>query len=151
MKPISFIGLVPIVVSSNAITFIPDYQTFKYNDVSENTLNIKNPETLSHLTTTQESQYFSILLRINFYKHFNKWQTHTRYFSSPNQIIQDEDFQEIIKLGRPAIPVIAQEIQRHPTYLVWALNLIFGFKISDSTQITIPEACKLWIKYLNAN
>ena len=151
MKPISFLGLVPIVVSTTAISFTPAFQTFKYNDISENTINLTNPETLSHLTTAQESQYFGILLRINFNKHLNKWQTHSRFFSSPNQIIQDEDFQEIIKLGRPAIPLITQEIQKHPTYLVWALNIILGFKISDNPQITIPEACKLWIKYLNAN
>lgn len=151
MKPITISGLLPIVLSTSVLQPSPSFQTIRYNDISNNTPEISNPTTLNHLSTVQESHYFGLLLRINFYDHVRKWEHSIRFYSSPNQIVQDEDFKAIVKMGEPVIPLIVHEIERQPSFLVWALNLILGFKISDSSDTTIPEACKLWVKYLSSN
>lgn len=36
----------------------------------------------------------------------------------------------------------------YPSTLVWALNLIYNRKITDLPNITISEACNLWVKEL---
>ena len=61
-----------------------------------------------------------------------------------------KDFQSIVKMGDRATPLILMEIKSKPSLLVWALNLIHNKKISNNPNITIEEACKLWVKTLKA-
>ena len=51
-------------------------------------------------------------------------------------------------MGAQAVPLIGQSIEAEPSMLVWALNMIFKGKISDKKDLTIEEACKLWVKEL---
>ena len=51
-------------------------------------------------------------------------------------------------MGYSAVPFIIEEIEKEPSNLVWALNLIYNQKISKNPNITIKDACKLWIKAL---
>ena len=51
-------------------------------------------------------------------------------------------------MGEQAVPFIGQSIEAQPSLLVWALNMIFNGKISDKKDLTIGEACKLWVKEL---
>ena len=73
----------------------------------------------------------------------------TQFMSSAYSIVNDEDFQSIVAMGKSVVPFIVKEIEREPSTLVWALNYIYGHKISDKSNITISEACKLWIKALS--
>ena len=66
--------------------------------------------------------------------------------SSASSIISDPDFQAIVSMGQYAVPFIKEEIANEPSTLVWALNLIYGRRISNNPNLTIKEACKLWIK-----
>ena len=64
----------------------------------------------------------------------------------PCRIVEDEDFKAIVSMGQYAVPFIKDELIRKPSTLVWALNYIYGYKISSNPHLTISEACKLWIK-----
>ena len=68
--------------------------------------------------------------------------------SSVIDIIEQSDFKAIIAMGYSAVPFIIEEIEKEPSNLVWALNLIYNQKISKNPNITIKDACKLWIKAL---
>ena len=52
----------------------------------------------------------------------------------------------VVSMGQYAVPFIKDELIRKPSTLVWALNYIYGYKISSNPHLTISEACKLWIK-----
>ena len=76
------------------------------------------------------------------------WRKETRFLSSIKDIIEQRDFQAIVAMGAQAVPFIGQSIETHPSTLVWALNMIFKGKISEKKDLTIEEACKLWVKEL---
>jgi hypothetical protein len=83
-----------------------------------------------------------------FYNYLSEWENATMFFSNSDQIISEENFKNIVDMGTDAVPLIIDEIDKNPSTLVWALNLIYGEKISDNPHTTIPEACKLWVKKL---
>lgn len=78
----------------------------------------------------------------------SSWIKETRFLSSVQAIIEQRDFQAIVAMGERAVPFIGQSIETRPSTLVWALNMIFNAKISDKKDLTIEEACKLWVKEL---
>jgi len=150
MKLLNLNNLAPIVISSLAFTPNMNYQTFKYNDIADNNIKIEDKNTLNHLNIAQESTYTSLLTKIKFKEHLENWNLNTMFLSSPNQIIEDSDFKEIVKLGYSAVPFIIEELEEKPNFLVWALNLIFGYKISDDPSTTIVEASRMWLKFLKS-
>lgn len=74
------------------------------------------------------------------------WKMETMFASSPEEIIGNEYFKAIVDMGTVAVPFIAEELKRKPSHLVWALNAIYGTKISDDPQTTISKACELWLE-----
>ena len=76
------------------------------------------------------------------------WRKATRFSSSVKDIIEQRDFQAIVAMGEQAVPFIGKSIETQPSTLVWALNMIFHGKISEKKDLTIGEACKLWVKEL---
>lgn len=150
MKSVSSKGLIPVAISGLAMVGNPTAQTFKYNDVEQNNIQLINENALTHLKYSQGVDYGSMIHRFRFYKLFNAWHERVRYMSSPNQIINDLDFIEIVNMQYSAVPYIIDELEKEPSYLVWALNKMFGYKISDNPTTTISEASKYWLKYLKS-
>ena len=70
----------------------------------------------------------------------------TFFLSSVKDIIEQNDFKAIVNMGTKAVPFILEELEREPSNLVWALNMIYKKKITDKPNVTISDACKLWIK-----
>jgi hypothetical protein len=150
MNSVSLKNLIPITISGLAVTITPVVQTFKYNDVEQNNIQLIDKDALNHLKTAQEVNYGNLIYKFRFKKHFDTWINNIKFLSSPNQIIEDPNFKNIVDMGSFAVPFIMEQIEKEPSYLVWALNFIYGFKISDNSLTTIPEACKAWLKYLKS-
>jgi len=150
MKILNLKDFLPLAVSTVAI--VPGFynQTFKYSDFDQKDIQIMDEYTQNHLNSTLETSYTDLLVKVKFKNHLEKWKLKTRFLSSPNKIVENKDFQEIIKIGEPVVKFIVEELDEEPSYLVWALNIIYGFKISDDPSTTIPEASKKWIRYLTA-
>ena len=70
----------------------------------------------------------------------------TTYSSSPDDILENSNFKEIVKLGKDAVPFILEEIESKPSSLVWALNLITGRRITEK-KVSVSEASKLWVNW----
>ena len=87
--------------------------------------------------------------RRKFYNHYETWEEETRYLSSVNAIINQQDFLSIVSMGPRAVPYIVEVIKTRPSTLVWALNMIFQRKITSNPNATIVDACKLWVKELS--
>jgi len=74
------------------------------------------------------------------------WGKATMFSSSISEIVDDNNFKRIIEMGNSAIPFIIDEIDREPSNLVWALNIITGATIRSNQRLTITETCKAWVK-----
>lgn len=77
-----------------------------------------------------------------------QWKENTMFCSSAKNIIEDKNFQAIVALGKKAVPYIVNEINLCPSTLVWALNIIYNKKITDRPNVTVSDACRLWVKKL---
>ncbi len=55
-----------------------------------------------------------------------EWTADTRFFSAVDQIIMHPAYHRIIGLGKRALPLILQELQKKPRWWFWALKSISG-------------------------
>ena len=137
----------PITIAAGMIAAMP---TFAYSDIdaySNNMINSEKTMQYMQLVDARETDYFSA--KFHFQLHLQRWEKKTKLQSSVYRIIGDDDFKAIVSMGEVATPLIIAEIQQRPSTLVWALNFIYGKKISNNSNLTISEACKLWIKELS--
>ncbi len=124
---------------------------FAYADIDAHSgilSSTNNNKIFEYISSVDEAEVATISNKLRFQYLLNSWQKQTKFSSSPDSIIQNENFQLIVAMGRAAVPYIIEEISAKPSTLVWALNFIFEKKISDNPKTTIPQACKLWVNQL---
>lgn len=141
-------GLKPITIGVISLT-----SPFLYADFNSNSriiINEENSETIKFVQQSDENNYYGLVVQNAFFEHLQKWEEETMGLSSINKIISNKNFQWIISNNRLVVPLIIEEIDKNPSTLVWSLNIIFGHKISNDPNLTIREACKLWVKHLRA-
>ncbi|MGS2738770.1 hypothetical protein [Sinomicrobium sp. M5D2P17] len=88
----------------------------------------------------------NIYLKDKFDTLVDLWEQNTAFESSISNIIEDDNFKRIIELGAKVVPLIIDEIEKEPSVLVWALNIITGKSMSSSGRETIEQVCKKWVK-----
>ncbi len=93
-----------------------------------------------------EDFFENVYLKDKFANLYKAWITNTRLQSSVFSIIEDHNFKRIIEMGEKAIPLIIEEINKNPSTLVWALNIITSTTISSNQRMTVTEACRRWVK-----
>ncbi|HXB41227.1 MAG TPA: hypothetical protein VNZ49_11845 [Bacteroidia bacterium] len=74
------------------------------------------------------------------------WEAKTMFTSSISNIIEDPNFKKIVQMGNKAIPFIIDELEKKPSTLVWALNLITNATIKSNSRLTVSDACNAWVK-----
>jgi len=55
-----------------------------------------------------------------------KWREETRYLSSVRDMVLHPAYQQIIGMGREALPFLFEELKRQPDHWFWALHAITG-------------------------
>ena len=93
-----------------------------------------------------EDFFENVYLKDKFANLYKAWITNTRLQSSVFSIIEDNNFKRIVEMGEKAIPLIIEEIDKNPSTLVWALNIITSSTISSTQRLTVTEACRRWVK-----
>lgn len=141
-------GFIPIVLTVTSNTSTDDSFTFKYQDISADMNQIEDVQMYNHFDMSQKSNYVDLSTKLKFDMLYKQWKNETMLLSSPNQIIHHKNFQDIINLGRPVLKYIGEALDNEPSYLVWALNQIFGFKISNDPTLNISEASSKWVSFL---
>lgn len=151
MKAATFNKVLPLALSGIVFSSNSNSDTFSYNDLEMGNLKILDDSIMNHLKGTSDINYHSELSRIEFYNYLEKWQNQVRFLSSPRAIVENSNFQRIVSKGKEFLPYIVEELKNRPSYLVWTLNYIFGYSITESRNVTIPEAAKLWIKHIGSH
>ena len=57
-------------------------------------------------------------------------------------------FDEIVKMGKDAVPYILAELEKGPSPIVHALDLIFPGKVKYNGFVPLKIACDTWISIL---
>jgi hypothetical protein len=142
--------LLPLTVS--AAMFASSAFAINYTEL-ENHSNINvmvtSPVTNNYLNLINDSEYKNVVIKLKFQELYSAWKKQTMFNSKVSKIVNNENFKEIVLLGKPVVPFIVNEIDREPSFLVWTLNYIFNTTISTNPNTTIEESCKLWVRRLN--
>lgn len=138
----------PIRISASILSAA---STFIYSDMNAHSGIITittNNTTSEYIKESDKNIYTDYLTKYRFQQHLINWENKTMFSSSVKTIVDDVDFLSIVAMGKSVTPLIIQEIEKKPSTLVWALNFIYNEKISEKQDITISEACRLWVKKL---
>lgn len=92
-----------------------------------------------------EDFFENVYLKEKFSNLYKAWTKNTMLQSSVFSIIEDNNFKRIIEMGEKAIPLIIEEIDKNPSTLVWALNIITSTTITSTQRLTVTEACRRWV------
>jgi hypothetical protein len=138
---------VKIATGVLASSFLFTYGTLEMSDAAKV---FTDKSTLDHIIKTNNGFYNGLFMDEYLREKVRAWEKNTMLMSFANDIVSDDNFKAIVAQGRSAVPFILQEISENPSPLVWSLNIIYNKTISKENQknITIEEACKLWIKAL---
>lgn len=120
-----------------------------YSDIDQHS------EVVPNMISSRTNEYLSFMedpdiryaqIKRHFQAHYEAWRQETIFSSSSNAIIRNSHFQAIIAIGKDAVPFIVDTLEKEPSTLVWALNLIYNRKITNKPNTSITEACELWVK-----
>lgn len=137
-----------LIISGTTFPFLYNEKDLKEEDPKATVQNVETSRYINDLAYDAFDD--SLLARIRFYEYYNKWEKKTMFYSFAKQIISDENFQGIIAMQEASVPFIIEELRKKPSFLVWALNIIYNTKISNNPNTTIESASKLWLKKLKA-
>ena len=78
----------------------------------------------------------------------NDWKSKTRYMSNSAQMATLWDYQQIIGMGPPALPLILRELDRETDHWFWALEAISGENpVPDDQAGQVEKMAKVWIEW----
>jgi hypothetical protein len=137
-------NLVPLVIAGGIVSSFP----FKYDalDFSKSNMEIVDREVASVMFDADNHYYSDLSIKSIFEEKLKAWKRNTMFLSFAEQIVEDENFKEIVSMGERVVPFILDEISKEPSTLVWALNYIFQKTITNNPNTTIEQACKLWLR-----
>lgn len=121
---------------------------YLYSDRKDDTIETRVRNCLNEFLNTNTYQSQKEKDKMEFYKHFDKWNVDTYVKSSFKEIFSHPDYKAIVDMGERAVPFIIEVIKNQPDYIVQALNDIKGYKPKTKTSL-VTDLCKEWIKILS--
>lgn len=134
----------PFIVDLPPIDF-PDDNT-KIESLSLNGQK-KSPEFDFDTFRIDEDLFENVYFKEKFNSLHHSWKNKTMFQSSISKIIEDKNFSEILKMNKKILlPLIIDEIEKEPSVLVWALNILSGQSLIIKQRHTIEDVCRKWVK-----
>lgn len=143
-------GFKPLTIAAGLLVSSPTLMYADLDQYSDITAVISKPKASKYIQEVDNQENNIFIAKRKFYDYYNSWMDNTFFLSSVKDIIEQNDFKAIVNMGTKAVPFILEELEREPSNLVWALNMIYKKKITDKPNVTISDACKLWIKVLKS-
>ena len=81
--------------------------------------------------------------QMTFDTNFKYWREETKLRSVNN--FESANFESIVEMGADAVPFIREILEKGPSPIVHALDLIFPDVVKYNGYTTIEEACNIWL------
>jgi hypothetical protein len=98
------------------------------------------------LTVTVAQTTKETAIEQRFHKLADQWRKETRHQSSASKMAMHPAYQQIIGMGREAVPFILQELKRTRGHWLWALFAITGEDPAPEGS-TFAEAVDAWLSW----
>lgn len=141
-------GFRPLTLAAGLLVAMPSFAYADVDQFTNVTTIISSNRAAQYLKEVNNVEEEWMIAKRRFDFLYESWLENTFFLSSAQAIVEQKDFKGIVAMGHTAVPFIISTLEREPSNLVWALNLIYKRKISNKPNLTITEACKLWIKAL---
>ena len=80
------------------------------------------------------------------------WDAETALHSSASKIIGHPAFREIVSMGEPVVPLMLRDLEKEPSFWVWALSEITGADpVPVSDRGNIAKMTNAWLRWARAN
>ena len=81
-----------------------------------------------------------------------QWKEATLFTSSGTEMALHPAYQQIIGMGKEAIPLILEELQREEDHWFWALKSITGNDpVAPSDRGQLPKMTEAWLRWAQTN
>ena len=81
-----------------------------------------------------------------------QWKEATAFTSSGTEMALDPAYQQIIGMGKEAIPLILEELQREEDHWFWALKSITGTDpVPPGDRGNLPKMTAAWLRWAQTN
>jgi hypothetical protein len=108
----------------------------------------KEPEKQLYVSIKVEEHKASLTDAEDFEELAGNWLKSTAMLSSLEKKVLHKDYQRIIGIGKPALPLILSEMRRRPGHWFWALDAITKGKVNPAEHCeTLTEATAAWIQW----
>jgi hypothetical protein len=78
----------------------------------------------------------------------DEWRRSQGVTSSLTQLVMHPAYQQIIGMGKAAVPLIFRELEKNPDHWFWALKSITGVDpVSEENRGNIRQMAKLWLEW----
>lgn len=85
-------------------------------------------------------------LEERFHKLVAAWKAESVFMSSAKDMAMLPSYQQIISMGRQAVPLILSELAREPDHWFWALGAITGANpVPESSCGNVKEMTEAWL------
>jgi hypothetical protein len=93
---------------------------------------------------SDDSQLSSLEKEFN--ERADRWESQTRIYSSPTKRFLHEDYQIIMTMGQPVVPLILKRLKTKPNDWFWALKH-FARKDEALGKDTFEDAVRAWLDW----
>lgn len=87
-------------------------------------------------------------LRRRFHQLAGEWKQATLLISSGTEMLLHPAYQQIIGMGRDAVPLLVAELRRDPDHWFWALKSITGEEpVAEADRGNLARMTEAWLKW----
>ena len=135
---------------SNDIVFVGIDEVFPDRELksgSEPSFNFQSEAVMQDAEGNTERIDTSMMdKRVSFEQNLKYWNAYSNMLSVNNY--DNSYFDKIVAMGTDAVPFIIEELDKGPTALVHALDLIFPDTVEYDGFVTLNDACRTWLSIL---
>ena len=131
---------------------------FSFDEPKENSTDSLISERKSYCFMTMsasiDSGDKSCLIDMKESENFNNFSLNNKLWNAEKQFdsLNNFDsgyFDEIVKMGKDAVPYILEELKKGPSQIVHALDLIYPGKVQYEGFVPLKMVCETWISILS--
>ena len=82
-----------------------------------------------------------------FHSNLQYWNNTAGFLSVNNY--DNSYFRAIVNMGEAAVPYIKKELEKGPTSLVYALDMIYPGRVRFNGFVSLKRACAVWLRVLS--
>lgn len=130
---------------------LEEMKSLLYDLVSKSTIQTEVPQSIPELLLPKrikEEKEKLIKLKEKFESLVKKWKEDTRFASTVLEMATNPSYQQIIGMGRQAVPLILKQLAKKPEHWFWALNAITGEDpVPENSRGKLPQMTKAWLEW----